>query len=373
MTDGRRSVIIARLVTLGAVAVVAAACGGGGGGGAPQIGPGAESVIGFLVMHRDVRAGPEDALGPLPAEAEGVVNQGFDQALAHADWEIAGEQQSGVTSADGRFAIDDLQQGRYAMQVTKTVGGDLIDVSVPFAVGDNGGAEVVGEVARGRVRSTSAYEQDGVQIEETSGPNGTRLVTADGRIIELGDGRRTLVDADGDGQFDVEGCSEEVWSCDEAQPCEDGRDCQCTASCPFCDDCGPPVCVPPWVFPPYACNDDGSCALPSDRCVCVGSCQGCNDCPATVCVPRCEPVEIVAIAVHGPSQLIVGQEGAVAANATLSDGSVMEVTWLVEWESSNPSVAEVDAWGIVSAREIGSTAVTATLDEVRSEPWPSMW
>ena len=101
MTNGRRSVIIARLVTLGAVAVVAAACGGGGGGGAPQIGPGAESVIGFLVMHRDARAGPEDALGPLPAEAGGVVNQGFDQALAHADWEIAGEQQSGVTSAMG--------------------------------------------------------------------------------------------------------------------------------------------------------------------------------------------------------------------------------------------------------------------------------
>lgn len=99
-----------------------------------------------------------------------------------------------------------------------------------------------------------------------------------------------------DGQMDRCGgvCFDDVWLCDPtaastSSRCGDDRVCACTASCPFCLDCGPPVCVPRGAPVPYRCNEKGGCANPGDVCVCASSCPDCKDCPLKVCIPDCDP------------------------------------------------------------------------------------
>lgn len=96
-----------------------------------------------------------------------------------------------------------------------------------------------------------------------------------------------------DGSMDVCGhaCVGEVWECGLAAPlaCGESRVCACTASCPLCEECGPPVCVPQATPTPWRCEADADCG-PDYRCECVSSCEGCDDCPRSVCVPDgCEP------------------------------------------------------------------------------------
>lgn len=97
-----------------------------------------------------------------------------------------------------------------------------------------------------------------------------------------------------DGRMDrcLAACVDHAWLCRAAgQPddqCGAGRVCACTASCPTCEDCGQPICVPPSTPPPYRCNDDGTCRQPGDRCICVSSCPTCDDCALNVCVPACD-------------------------------------------------------------------------------------
>jgi hypothetical protein len=80
-------------------------------------------------------------------------------------------------------------------------------------------------------------------------------------------------------------------------------------------------------------------------------------------------VEISALSISAPAQLVVGQSGWIAATATLSDGSTVDVTALVDWRSSDPGVAVVDSWGAVSALKIGTTSITAAFGTVSSAPW----
>ncbi len=89
-------------------------------------------------------------------------------------------------------------------------------------------------------------------------------------------------------------CNRELWLCSndgstdalqQADVCGDQRECRCTASCPDCDDCGPPVCVPPDAPAPYRCDAGGGCANPGDICACAASCPECDDCALGVCVP----------------------------------------------------------------------------------------
>jgi hypothetical protein len=96
-----------------------------------------------------------------------------------------------------------------------------------------------------------------------------------------------------DGRMDScqSACVDQLWRCETPggrdAACGADRFCSCSASCPFCEDCGPGVCVPPGVSTPYPCNDDGSCARPGDRCACVSSCAACDDCAMSLCVPGC--------------------------------------------------------------------------------------
>jgi len=330
------------------------------------------SVTGLIVVNRSVMSGPDDSLGAPPAEWIGSPDKApFDRSLAFADWSVPEVDKQGQTAADGRFSITGLPPGRYSFQVTKTLDGNLATLSFPFSVGDDGSADVVAEVSWGLVRSISTYTHAGLRVQETRSPYGTSMQIADGRVIQIADPSRTLVDADGDGSFDTLGCDDRVWECGADRNCGNDHVCSCTASCPFCDNCGPPVCIGHVTGSPYPCDTNDACSQAGDHCVCVSSCPDCKDCTRKLCVPTCVPVTITAIQiVSGPSQLVVGQQGAVSAVAKLSDGGQIDVTYLATWRSSDDTVATVDAWGQVSAHAVGTVALTATVGTLTSAPWP---
>jgi hypothetical protein len=355
----------------------------------PTAGPpsGSAMVAGLVVLQRDVAAGAPDALGVPPKDWTGQAADAaaFDRAVANADWSVDGVAgRQGVTDADGRFAIGGLAPGRYTLHISKTLEGNLLPLTIPFAVGADGSADLVVEVSWGLVRATVTYTKDGAQVQEVHGPYGAHLVIRDGHVAEIGDPSRTLTDANGDGQFEPQTCLDQLWDCGQDGTCADGRVCVCTASCPACDNCGPGVCVPGVTIPPtpavaapvsqarispYDCSADGTCEQPEDQCICVASCPDCKDCARKVCVPPCAPVEITAVTISGPSQLVMGRQGQVNATALLSDGSAIDVTYLADWQSSDESVASVDSWGTVSANAIGTTSLTATVGTLRSAPW----
>jgi len=85
----------------------------------------------------------------------------------------------------------------------------------------------------------------------------------------------------------------------------------------------------------------------------------------------CSPVDIQAVTITaGPSQLIVGQQGSMSAAAQLSDGTVVDITALASWQSSDATVAAVDSWGTVSALAVGNVSITAALGALTSASWP---
>jgi hypothetical protein len=329
------------------------------------------AVRGVVVVDGAVRATAGDALGGAP-EVD-FVAAGFDRSLAFADWRLECDALEdgleGTTDDGGRFEIGGLPPGECRLEVTKTVGGNLMTFLLSFTVGDDGASEVVAEVSWGLVRVTSLYSSGGSDYRRVWTNSGARLLVRDGSIAEIGDYARLLVDGDGDGLFDSPGCDEAVWQCAGFGECGDGRRCACTASCPFCDDCGPPVCVAAAPYNPYRCDDTGGCANPNDRCVCAASAPDAQDCPQRVCVPSCAPAAIDGIQVHGPAQLVAGQDSSFGATVSLSDGSFLDVTSLASWQSSAPDVLAVRAWGGASALSAGDTAVTATLEAIASDPY----
>jgi len=324
-------------------------------------------VQGVLVVARDVAAGRGDALGAVPEAFAGEVGADFDRSLAHADWTVEGSDVSGTTGEDGRFVIAGLAPGTHVLSVQKSVGGDLMRFVVPFTVGDDGAAEVIAEVAWGRVRSTSVYLSGGAEQREIRAPDGSRLRTSGGQLVELASYVAAIVDTDGDGEFELEGCGDAPSLCDEAAGCPIGESCSCTSSCPFCDDCFDLVCAVPRGIPPYLCGDDGGCQ-PGDQCVCVPTAPDSTDCALRVCVPSCEPVTIDAVEVYGISQLIAGQRLYLGAAVTLSSGASIDVTALADWSSSDEDVLTVDSWGQLDARAPGNANVVARVGSYMSDP-----
>lgn len=330
------------------------------------------AVRGVLVVDGSVRAGESDALAAAPELT--FAGPRFDRSLSFADWTLecddaVGEPISGTTDGSGRFEIGDVPAGECRLLVTKTVSGNLMSLVVPITVGDDG-AQVEAEVSWGQVRATSIYTIDGRRFRKVATNGSSYLVVADGQIVEIADFARRLVDEDGDGFLEAPDCGGAVWQCSDFGECGEGRTCSCTASCPFCDDCGPPVCVARGPYNPYNCNDDGSCAQPGDECVCASSAPDSTDCPQQVCVPSCAPVEIDSVRVFGPQTLVVGQQGSFGATAALSDGTALDVTGLADWSSSDDEILEIGAWGVAQGLTAGSASVTASLEAVTSDPFP---
>jgi hypothetical protein len=351
----------------------------------PTATSGSAAVAGLIVVGHDVRGATGDGLTRLPPESLPPVGMGFDRGLGNAAWVVDDGVATGNTTDDGHFSIVGLTPGPHVLHVTKTVDGNLLDVLLPIVVGDDGSAEVLAEVSWGLVRTTSTYTEAGAESRAVYAPNGSHVITRGGQIAELGDSFRTLVDADGDGHFDPQsGACEGLYRCDPSGGCASPEAiCVCISSCPFCDDCPSQACVSraslmrPDCGPdglckalPYGCGDTQSCSLPGDQCSCIASCPDCTDCVASACRPPCtppQPVDIVSISVFGPSRLVIGQDGGCSANATLSDGTGIDVTWLATWASSHPSVAAVDSWGRITALAAGSTDITAALGDVVSD------
>ncbi len=331
----------------------------------------ATGLSALVVVRQDLAANNDDGLAPPPEGWEGSPDgKEFDRALSQADWHLSGPvAASGATSDDGTFAIDDLPPGHYVLDITKTLNGNLVTAAVPFAVGETGTTDVVIEIGRGEVRTTSRYADESGTVEEIRGPNGSYVAIEAGRLVELGDHQNLLIDADGDGFFLPQVCPEQLWLCDEGETCGPDRRCSCTASCPSCDDCGPGVCAPPLPFPPYRCNDAGACEIPGDRCVCVSSCPDCRDCALSVCVPSCDPVTIEEVRVEGPATLVVGRSARLRAVTRLDNGTAINATHVVSWESSDEDVLQIDNWGTVQALSAGTASVTASLADVRSAPF----
>ena len=291
----------------------------------------------------------------------------------------------GATDEDGRFTVTGLTPGRHALRFTKTVDGNLMEFVVPIIVGDDGGAEVVAEVSWGLVRATSTYTQGGDALRAVFAPTGTSLITRGDQVVELADGWRTLVDADGDGHFDPQSCGTEIYACDAANGCGNTDNiCVCVPSCPGCEDCPRRACVPRNYFHtpecgpdglckrlPYSCEDGGGCSVEGDRCQCIPSCFACDNCEGSACVEPCtagEPIDIVAVQAYGPERLVIGQPGDARASAVLSDGTTVDVTWLAAWTSSAPAVAAVDAWGRLDAVAAGNADITAAIAGAPSQP-----
>ena len=97
-------------------------------------------VSGLAVLHQHTPTSGGDALGVPPRSWGPAADMtSFDRALAHADWQIQGhETLRGTTGPDGRFTIDRLAPGSHTLQVTKTLNGNLVSLSLPLTVGDRG-------------------------------------------------------------------------------------------------------------------------------------------------------------------------------------------------------------------------------------------
>ncbi len=330
------------------------------------------ALAGLAVVSNQVAAAPEDSLGePPPAWQLAPEATSFPHAFSHADWILHGvEGRRGTTAEDGTFVIESLPPGHYDLELRRTLNGNLVSLLVPVTVGDDGGARVVVELDQGRVRSTVEYVEDGTAKREIVGPDGSRLVIAGDQVGELGDLHRRWLDPDGDGQLTSPHCGEPLWRCEDGAGCGDDRACVCTASCPFCEDCGPNVCASPNQPTPYRCEADGGCAQAGDVCTCVSSCPDCDDCALSVCVPSCAPTKIEALTVFGPPQIVVGQPGWFRAIARLDDGSDVDVTYLATWESSDGTVARIDSWGTVTAQAVGQAEIVARIGDIRSASSP---
>jgi len=61
----------------------------------------------------------------------------------------------------------------------------------------------------------------------------------------------------------------------------------------------------------------------------------------------------------GTASLAKGTTQAFVAKATLSDGTIQDITNLTTWQTSDPFVASVDASGLASANQMGGATVTA--------------
>jgi len=79
-----------------------------------------------------------------------------------------------------------------------------------------------------------------------------------------------------------------------------------------------------------------------------------------------EPVSLIGIEFEGAVSLVVGEIGQTVTTAVYSDGSRNKVETNVTYTSSNPSIAEISASGVVTAKSEGTVLITAEYMGLRS-------
>jgi len=75
-------------------------------------------------------------------------------------------------------------------------------------------------------------------------------------------------------------------------------------------------------------------------------------------------VTTVGVNITGPTTMTIGQTAQLTASVVYSDGTQKDVTPVAKWTSTTPSVAAVSISGIVTAYSAGTTAVTASFQDV---------
>ena len=83
------------------------------------------------------------------------------------------------------------------------------------------------------------------------------------------------------------------------------------------------------------------------------------------------PALLQSIVITGPnSTLVSGASEQFTATGTYGDGSVVTLTSLVKWSSSNPDVASISSTGFATANNLGPTNISASLAGVTSNLFP---
>ena len=99
----------------------------------------------------------------------------------------------------------------------------------------------------------------------------------------------------------------------------------------------------------------------------TASADGVTSMPSTVIVQE-EPPEIASVVVEGPTvMLVIGETHQLTAVAGTSEGMMIGGV-AFEWSSDDAEVATVNTTGLVTAVGVGTANITATADEVTSEP-----
>ena len=77
------------------------------------------------------------------------------------------------------------------------------------------------------------------------------------------------------------------------------------------------------------------------------------------------PVTTLGISITGQSALTIGQSTQLTASVVYTDGTRKDVTSVATWSSTSPSVAAVSISGVLTAYSAGTTAVTASFQDVK--------
>jgi uncharacterized protein YjdB len=75
-------------------------------------------------------------------------------------------------------------------------------------------------------------------------------------------------------------------------------------------------------------------------------------------------VTSVGINITGPTTMTIGQTTQLTARVVYSDGTQKDVTSVAKWTSTTPAVAAASISGVLTAFSAGTTAVTASFQDV---------
>ncbi|GIW45105.1 MAG: hypothetical protein KatS3mg077_2387 [Candidatus Binatia bacterium] len=333
--------------------------------------PASAGLQGLIVLRREVPSGPQDAVAAPPADwANGPDMESFDRGLGAATLRLVGRETVTIaTNPDGTFAAAELPEELSRLEIEKVLNGNLIRLAVPVPAQTSGPLHLLAQVGWGELRVVLEGRNGYRSVMQVQDNRHLSVRIENGQLVEFSQGSQTWRDSDGDGVLEPVHCVRALWECGDDFQCEDGSACLCTASCPVCDDCGPGVCGAGDGGYAYRCGDHGECVEPGDSCTCVASCPTCTDCSRRVCVPSCQPLELKGIQISGSSEVPLGRSIQLHAVANFSNGTTVDVTRLVSWQSSDEAVAPVDSWGQVYGKAIAAADIVATLGAVQSDPF----